>query len=112
MISKTELLLHIAKAAINWSEGADFEMTELVHESLNTEQWNALKHYYPQYFAKSLNERDYPDTEEGLKAYEEAEKWYEKEGKKLYSTIKKDVNDFLSNIISHVRLGHLQINLN
>jgi hypothetical protein len=102
MITKNQLLLHIAKAAINWGEGADFEMTELIHESLNNEQFNAVKHHYPEYFVKSLNEEDYPDTEEGFKAYEEAEKWYEKEGKKLYGIIKKDVNNLLTDLISKI----------
>ena len=105
MLTKNQLLLSLAKDAVNWGEGADFEMQELIHEA-DKETHDAIVEYYPEFFIHSVEEEDYPDTEEGYKAFEKAEKWASKEGfysQKFYSKVSEDINDLLNKLIEQMK---------
>lgn len=71
--------------AVSWGEGADFEMKELIHESLNKEEWAALKEYYPEYFVAV----DTDDEDESDKS--NSDEFYEK--------VQEDITDLLDSLI-------------
>jgi hypothetical protein len=104
-MTKNELLLNLAKNAVNWGEGADFEMKELLHE-YDEETCNALQVHYPEYFTKSTNETDYPDTPQGYEDFENAQIWHRKEGaysEKFYDIVRNDINQLLNNLIEKAK---------
>lgn len=99
-MTKNELLLNLAQDAVNWGEGADFEMKELIHEN-DSVTYNAIKLHYKEFFAKSTNETDYPDTPQGYKDFENAQIWHRKEGvysKKFYDIVRNDINQLLEKL--------------
>lgn len=97
LISKHDLLLDLASEAVNWGEGADFEMVELL-DCVNQE---ALRHYYPQFFKYSMNHEDYPDTDEGEVEWDKAEEWHGEHGyssEAFRNLIKKDITVLLMSL--------------
>ncbi len=106
------MLLSLAQDAVNWGEGADFEMKELIQEA-DQATTEALKTHYPEFFAKNLEESDYPDTDAGYDELEAAQDWASKEGcwsNKFYNQIRSDINILLMHLITKEQpINHIKV---
>ena len=89
-MSKRDLLLRVAVDAMNWGEGADFEIGELIGEFSPA---SAIKEHYGDQFPAYFNYND--DDEEDDDGYDE----YEKQRNGLHSKISADVIELLYSLM-------------
>lgn len=88
-MTKRELLLNLAKDCVNWSEGADFEMAELLHET-DGQTGAAIEKYYSEFYNEDKND----------------ENWVSKEGyysEKFYDKVQKDITEVLKELIEQAK---------
>lgn len=91
-MTKNQMLLNMAIDAVNWGEGADFEMKELIHEGSHPYP-DLIRKIYPERFkekpAKDPNEDEDDDDEDNDEMYDD----------KLYSFIQGEISSLLEQLI-------------
>lgn len=81
-MTKQQLLLTLIKDCVNWGEGADFEMSELIHGQSGP-VFIAIKQHYPQFWNNSEEEDLSGDPDNGRYSYE------------FYRLVRADMNALL-----------------
>jgi hypothetical protein len=95
IMSKKDLLIRLAIDAVNWGEGADFEMKELIEEFSPSK---AIKEHYGDQFPLVFN---YNEDEEDEEDDDEDEE--EKQREKFYEVIGSDIVKTLESLLDEPR---------